>query len=760
MAVLLPLCLATGMVAMPAASADTAPPDAGTPATVSVDALPTTQVNGVVWQQVTVGNVVYATGKFTSARPPGAAAGTGETPRANLLAYDIRTGQLISSFNHSLNGQGMAITASPDGSTVYVGGDFTTVDGASRPHIAAFSTATGAVKPFTSPVNGQVRALSATNGGVYAGGNFTAVGTAARSRLAAFDAAGRLLGWAPRADSLVRALVLTPSASKVVVGGQFSTLNGATALGLGAVNTSTGAVVPWSTNTTIQDYGDKAGIVSLRADAGLVYGTGFKFNGTGNFEGTFAADPETGNLVWMEDCHGDTYDTFASSQVVYTVGHAHNCHSIGAYPQANPQAWHRAQAFTRAKTGTVGHNDQFGYTDWYGKPRPSLLDWFPTINTGTFTGQSQGAWSVTGNAQYIALGGEFTQINRANQQGLTRFAVRAAAPNKVGPVYLPGLTPSFATGPSAVTVRWQSTYDNDNEALTYRLVRDGNVAVPVSTRTVRSTFWNQPYQGYTDTGVTPGTHTYRIYAVDPLGNSTPGPTTSVTVSGTGTYRPAVRADGPMVQWPLDEAAGPSAADISGGNRPGTYSGGVAYRTASPVNAPDGVGVTFNGSNGNLRTASAAAAPAAYSTELWFRTTTAAGGRLVGFGNAATGLSSLYDRQVYMLNSGQLTFGVYSSGFNTATSPARYNDGRWHQLVATQGSAGMVLYVDGSPVATNARTTNQAITGYWRVGGDNLAAWPSRPTSNYFAGSVDEVAISTKALSAAQVRSHYDASPGH
>ncbi|MDQ1633902.1 MAG: hypothetical protein QOJ32_711, partial [Frankiaceae bacterium] len=47
-----------------------------------------------------------------------------------------------------------------------------------------------------------------------------------------------------------------------------------------------------------------------------------------------------------------------------------------------------------------------------------------------------------------------------------------------------------------------------------------------------------------------------------------------------------------------------------------------------------------------------------------------------------------------------------------------------------------------------------------VGGDNLAAWPSRPTSNYFAGSVDEVAISTKALSAAQVRSHYDASPGH
>ena len=493
---------------------------------------------------------------------------------------------------------------------------------------------------------------------------------------------------------------------------------------------------------------------------GLVYGTAYKFNGTGNFEGTFAADPETGNLVWMEDCHGDTYDSSPRRQVVYTVGHAHYCHSIGAYPQTNPTVWHRAQAFTRAPTGTIAHNDQFGYTDFYGQPRPTLLDWFPTMTTGTFTGQSQGAWSVTGNGQYVALGGEFTQINRVDQQGLTRFAVRAVAPNKVGPVYLPGLTPTFATAPSAVTVRWQATYDNDNEALTYRVVRDGNVAVPVNTRTVRSTFWNQPSQSYTDTGLTPGTHTYRIYAVDPLGNSTPGPVTSVSVTGSGTYRPAVKADGPMVQWPLDEAAGTSAADISGGNRPGTYSGGVTYRTASPVTAPDGVGVTFNGSTGNLRTTAAAAAPGAYSTELWFRTTTTTGGKLVGFGNAATGLSNTYDRQVYMLNTGQLDFGTYSGGFNTVTSANRYNDGRWHQLVATQGSAGMALYVDGTAVATNTTTVNQAITGYWRVGGDNLAAWPNRPTSNFFAGSIDEVAISTKALTAAQVRAHFDASPGH
>ena len=37
------------------------------------------------------------------------------------------------------------ITASPDGSRVYVGGDFTAVDGAARGHVAAFDTATGAL---------------------------------------------------------------------------------------------------------------------------------------------------------------------------------------------------------------------------------------------------------------------------------------------------------------------------------------------------------------------------------------------------------------------------------------------------------------------------------------------------------------------------------------------------------------------------------------------------------------------------------------
>ena len=106
-------------------SAPLDPTDPATPTTVTADALPTVQIDGVAWSQVIVGNTVYVAGKFGYARPAGAAAGTQQTVRRNLLAYDVRTGNLVTSFAPDLNGQALVVTASPDGSRIYVGGDFT-----------------------------------------------------------------------------------------------------------------------------------------------------------------------------------------------------------------------------------------------------------------------------------------------------------------------------------------------------------------------------------------------------------------------------------------------------------------------------------------------------------------------------------------------------------------------------------------------------------------------------------------------------------
>ena len=136
-------------------------------AAVTADRLPTVQVNGVVWSQAIVGNTVYAGGSFANARPAGAAPGTNLTTRRNLLAYDITTGNLVTSFAPDLNGQVLSVAASPDGSRIYVAGDFTAANGQARRRVAAYSTATGALLPWNpSGPNSQARAVIATNDSV------------------------------------------------------------------------------------------------------------------------------------------------------------------------------------------------------------------------------------------------------------------------------------------------------------------------------------------------------------------------------------------------------------------------------------------------------------------------------------------------------------------------------------------------------------------------------------------------------------------
>ncbi len=143
-------------------------------------------------------------------------------------------------------------------------------------------------------------------------------------------------------------------------------------------------------------------------------------------------------------------------------------------------------------------------------------------------------------------------------------------------------------------------------------------------------------------------------------------------------------------------------------------------------------------------------PTVYSEELWFKTTTGQGGKLIGFGDQPNGLSGGYDRHVYMEDSGKLVFGTWTGQTNTITSSDTYNDGTWHYLVARQDGNGMELFVDGASVGTNPQTQAQDYTGYWRVGGDN--DWGG--SSPWFNGTIDEVAVYSKALSNSDIASHY------
>ena len=521
------------------AQADTAPPSSSIPKTVAADALPTAQINGVVWTQAIVGNTVYVGGQFTRARPAGAAAGTSEVSRNNLMAYNLSTG-VMTSFNPNLNGVVRAITASPDGSRIYVGGAFTKVGSVARTRLAAFSTATGELDSSWKPTaNNTVRALGAFGSTVFAGGSFTSANSQGRQRIASFTGStGSLGAWKGTVpDGAVNALTVSPNGDRVVIGGSFTSYNGATAPGYGmaATNSSSGAGMTWNIGKLIKNAGPNGSILSLTSDSGGVYGTGYDFGAGAMFEGTFRASWSSGNIVWIEDCHGDTYSVVPVGDAVYTTGHAHFCGNIGGFPETSPRTFHRTLAFTKNATGIITRNRTGGsYFNFEGRPRPSLLTFYPDINAGSFTGQNQGPWHVAANSQYVLYAGEFTIVNNKRQQGLVRFAVSSIAPDKEGPRVTGANFKPTLTSPSRGTVKvtWKSNFDRDNELLTYQVLRNG---VVVRTQTGLSVDWSRPTISWTDTGRTPGaTYSYRIRVSDPFGNTVTGDAVSVKAATAAT----------------------------------------------------------------------------------------------------------------------------------------------------------------------------------------------------------------------------------
>ncbi|MDP9026082.1 MAG: signal peptidase I [Actinomycetota bacterium] len=217
------------------------------------------------------------------------------------------------------------------------------------------------------------------------------------------------------------------------------------------------------------------------------------------------------------------------------------------------------------------------------------------------------------------------------------------------------------------------------------------------------------------------------------------------------------------QYHLDEDSNSSSAGNSvaplGFLTPGTYRGSMTSSAATPLACPRDTGGAYvlNGSTSYVSTPQQYTNPTTFSEELWFKTTVA-GGRLMGFGDAQTGLSTHYDRQLYIGTTGTLNFGTYNGvSLQVLTTPTVVTDGLWHHVAATMSAAtGMKLYLDGTLVSANpAWVTPENYNGWWRLGYDNLNAWPSQGAV-YFSGQMRFAAAYAVVLSATQVQNHWAA----
>ena len=261
--------------------------------------------------------------------------------------------------------------------------------------------------------------------------------------------------------------------------------------------------------------------------------------------------PSTGAILWLNDCHGDTYDFLPVGGVLYSVGHAHDCSPIGEFPVTSPRTNHRLLATTTVARGTNTGPDAYGWncSAW---PSAGLLAWWPSLSIWQLHRTEPGGLVADRHQGLPGRRGRVPAGQRVAQQGLVRFARPGLAPDKQGPAVrdlaLQAVSPSAGT----VDLTWTTLWDSDNETLTYSVLRDG-AATPVFGTSAKSRFYRRPALQFRDTDVPAGSHTYQVRVADPYGNAWLSPAVSVTVAASAPA-PATPTPAPS---PRDVRAAPA-----------------------------------------------------------------------------------------------------------------------------------------------------------------------------------------------------------
>jgi hypothetical protein len=252
--------LLSAVVAVIMAGLLTAPPaqaDFGQWGVVSVDPVNWTPhvLDGTVSGVAIVGSVVVVGGDFGQIQD----AGSGRMYRqAYLFAFDRNSGSVLN-FWPGLDGVVNAVAAGPDG-TVFVAGDFSSVNGDDAYGVARISLRTGGLVPgFRADVSGgDVRTIASSNGWLYLGGTFSSVNGVGRLALARLNAyTGAVDGGfqirlaapgKPRAK--VVDLAVSPDGRRLVIIGALSRVDGQWRPQIAMINTGgwRASVSSWRTD--------------------------------------------------------------------------------------------------------------------------------------------------------------------------------------------------------------------------------------------------------------------------------------------------------------------------------------------------------------------------------------------------------------------------------------------------------------------------------------------------------------------------------
>lgn len=315
--------------------------------------------NGSVLALAVDGGDTYIGGAFNSVNG---------VDRARLAAVDATTGVLDMNWAPAANDDVIALEVSSDGSVIFIGGAFTTINGADHRRIAAVSASDGSIDgSFFAQANNRVHALHAADGSLYVGGDFGTISSNARKRIAKLDEVTGAVaaGWDPQVDDSVRAIATSPDGTLVYLGGLFDDIDGSARNEIAALDAATGALDPtWNPNTNRRVYEFEVTSEEVLVAMGGGGGRAYSF------------DPISGATNWFIHVDGDVQTLATRGDHVYVGGHFLN---VGT--ESRPY-------FLAAELATGGLSDE----------------WAPSGNGGL------GPFTMVEHNGRIWTGGEFTEI--------------------------------------------------------------------------------------------------------------------------------------------------------------------------------------------------------------------------------------------------------------------------------------------------------------------------------------------------------------
>jgi hypothetical protein len=215
------------------------------------------------------------------------------------------------------------------------------------------------------------------------------------------------------------------------------------------------------------------------------------------------------------------------------------------------------------------------------------------------------------------------------------------------------------------------------------------------------------------------------------------------------YVATVLATGPLSYWRLGEASGTTAADSKGTN-PGTYIGSPTLGAPGALTGDSNTAATLNGTSQSMQVAGLPGFGTQMAVGSWFKTTVRGPGTRDIVGTPGPYSFSLHENPDGSI--GYNLFTAAGSGFAGMNSALAYDNGGWHLAVGTFDGTNARLYVDGALVAGPTGIGGST----WNAAASAVDIGYLNSNFTYFAGTIDEPAIWSRALSAGEIATLYAA----